>query len=198
MSAQSENAPIVDLASGRGVLAEHIIGGTTVPFVMTDISPSILERNRNIFEKKYVDACIDFLAFDLRRMPFKDSSIKTMTTNLGLQNISEKLGQVDTILKEIKRINSGKFFGISNFYDPNDSTNGNKILELGLDWSSYREGFLERVRRNGFNVEVENVRTGRSEPTPTGDYFGEFVIDSIPVKSAITEWCTVVASNNSS
>lgn len=196
LSAQPRDRPIVDLASGRGVLAEQIIDATSAPVVMTDISPIILERDKKIFDEKYAEASIDYLAFDLRHMPFKSSSVTAMTTNLGLQNISEKLGQVDSILTEIKRIDSGKFFGVSNFFDPEDSKNGAKISEIGLEWSFYKENFLGRFRSNGFGIEVENVCSGRSEPTPSGYYFKEVVIDSLPVESAKTEWCTVVASNN--
>lgn len=195
ISSQSEDDPVVDLASGRGILAKSIALATRAPVVVTDISPTILERDKRLFDMNNINDKVDFLAFDLQFMPFKSSSITTLTTNLGFQNVSEKYVQVDAIFSEVKRVLSGIFLGVSNFYDPRDSGNGSKISELGLNWSFYKNDFLRRFRSNGFEVKVENVCVGKNEPTPVGDYIKETSIDALPIESTLTEWCTVVAGN---
>lgn len=188
LSTQPWDEPIIDLASGRGILAEQIATRTKAPIVVSDISPTILERDKKIFEMINVNDRVDFLACDIRFTPFRTSSVSIATTNLGFQNVGEKHGQVDDVLKEVRRMLSGTLFGVANFYDPNDLRNGIRISELGLSWSFYREDFLRRIRNNGFEVKVENVCTGRNEPTPVGDYFKEASIDSLPVESTLTEW----------
>ncbi len=193
LSSRPKDELIVDLASGRGILGESIASSTKADLVVSDISPFILERDKKALEAKDVNDNIDFLAFDIRSMPFKDSSISTVTTNLGFQNVSEKYGQIDTIFDEVKRVLSGVFFGVANFYPPNDSMNSKKISELGLGWSFYKDDFLRRFRSKGFEVGVENVCKGRNDPTPSGHYIRDASIDSLPIESAYTQWCTVVA-----
>lgn len=198
LSKNSKDFPIVDLASGRGILAEFLARKVNAPIILSDISQTILDRDRKMFELNNLNEKIDFLAFDIKHIPFRNDSISTVTTNLGLQNVSETSGHVNAALNEIKRISSDTFFGISNFYDPEDKKNGERISELGVSWSFYKDDFLKRFRRTGLEISVENIRKGRSDPTPPGNYFKDAKIDSIPVESTLTEWCTVVAKNHAS
>lgn len=196
LSRKPDDQPVVDLASGRGILAETIAAMVKAPIVLSDISPAILERDRKMFGMKNENRNVDFLAFDVHHIPFRDSSIASLTTNLGFQNISEDSGQVSATLNEVKRVCSDVFLGISNFYDPNDKKNGKKISDLGLSWSFYKNEFLKEFRNSGMEVSVENVCSGVSDPTPPGNYFKEAEIDGLPVESAVTEWCTVVAKKH--
>ncbi len=189
------NAPVVDIASGLATLVEFIAARINAPIVVTDISPTILKRDKRILQLNHLEDRVDLLAFDIRRMPFKDSSLSAVTTNLGFQNVSDKTGDVDGIIIELSRVLNGKLMGIFDFYDPEDQENRKIISELGLEWSFYRGEFLSRFEKTGLKVGVKNVCLGRKNPTPVGEYFKEATIDTLPVKTTSTEWCTIEADS---
>jgi ubiquinone/menaquinone biosynthesis C-methylase UbiE/uncharacterized protein YbaR (Trm112 family) len=193
LSNKQEEEIIVDLASGRGILGESVAKSTKAYLIMSDISPYILERDKKVLDKDSVNENIDYLAFDIRSMPFRNHSISTITTNLGFQNVSDKYGQVDSVFDELKRVLSGVFLGVANFYPPSGSINSEKISELGLGWSFYKDDFLRKFRGKGFEVGLENACKGRNDPTPSGHYIKDAFIDSLPIESTYTEWYTVTA-----
>ena len=181
--------PIIDLASGRGDLAELLIRKLKQPIVFTDFSPQILRRNRRWLDFFELYDRVSLLAFDARRSPFKDGTIKVMTTNLGLNNIEEP----ENLLIELKRIISGKFFAISCFYQEDDKENAEVIKKLGMDKFLFKHSALESFYSAGWQVKMENMMIGKACPTPKGEVIEGAGIDAFPVTETKLEWGTLVA-----
>jgi uncharacterized protein YbaR (Trm112 family) len=183
------DGPIIDLASGRGDLAELLIRKLKQPIVFSDFSPQILRRNRRWLEFFGLYERVSLLAFDARRSPFKDGTIKVMTTNLGLSNIEEP----ENLLIELKRIISGKFFAISHFYQVDDEVNAEAIKKVGLDQFLFRKPALNSLCRAGWQVKIENMMIGKACPTPKGEVIEGAGIDAFPVTETKLEWGLLAA-----
>ena len=183
------DGPIIDLASGRGDLAELLVRKLKQPIVFTDFSPQILRRNRRWLDFFGLYERVSLLAFDARRSPFKDGAIKVMTTNLGLINIEEP----ENLLIELKRIISGKFFAISHFYQEDDEVNVEAIKKVGLDQFLFRKPALNSFCKAGWQVKMENMMIGKACPTPKGEVMEGAGIDAFPVAETKLEWGVLVA-----
>ncbi|MGB6370338.1 MAG: methyltransferase domain-containing protein [Atribacterota bacterium] len=183
------DGPIIDLASGRGDLAELLVRKLKQPIVFTDFSTQILRRNRRWLEFFGLYERVSLLAFDARRSPFKDGAIKMMTTNLGLINIEKP----ENLLIELKRIISGKFFAISQFYPEDDEVNAETIKKLGVDQFLFRNSALESFYSAGWQVKMENMMIGKACPTPKGEVIEGAGIDAFPVTETKLEWGVLVA-----
>jgi len=183
------DGPIIDLASGRGDLAELLVRKLKQPIVFTDFSTQILRRNRRWLEFFGLYERVSLLAFDARRSPFKDGAIKMMTTNLGLINIEKP----ENLLIELKRIVSGKFFAISQFYPEDDEVNAETIKKLGVDQFLFRNSALESFYSAGWQVKMENMMIGKACPTPKGEVIEGAGIDAFPVTDTKLEWGVLVA-----
>lgn len=181
--------PIIDLASGRGDLAELLIRKLKQPIVFTDFSPKILRRNRRWLGFFGLYDRVSLLAFDARHSPFKDGAIKVMTTNLGLINIEKP----ENLLIELRRIVSGKFFAISHFYSEDDEVNAETIKKFGMDKFIFKNSALESFHAAGWQVKMENMMIGRAFPTPKGEVIEGAGIDALPVTETKLEWGTLVA-----
>jgi len=182
-------SPIIDLASGRGDLAELLVHKLKQPIVFTDFSPQILCRNRRWLEFFGLYERVSLLAFDARRSPFKDGAIKVMTTNLGLINIEKP----ENLLIELRRIVSGKFFAISHFYSEDDEVNAEAIKKIGLDKFLFRNSALESFYSAGWQVKMENLMIGKACPTPKGEVIEGADIDDFPVTETKLEWGVLAA-----
>jgi len=185
----ASEGPIVDLASGRCELVEEMARRLPQPLVATDFSPRVLRRDRRWLEFLGLYDQVSLLAFDARRTPSKNGVVRTMTTNLGLANI-ERPGD---LLRELRRVVSGTFLAISHFFPEEDEANGRVIRELGLAPFLYRRSTLEQFTAAGFEVELENVRTGVARPTPVSELIEGAQIDALPVAETELEWCVLVA-----
>jgi len=183
------DGPIIDLASGRGDLAELLVRKLKQPIVFTDFSPQILRRNRRWLEFFGLYERVSLLAFDARRSPFKDGAIKMMTTNLGLINIEEP----ENLLSELRRVVSGKFCAISFFYQVDDEVNAEAIKKFGMDKFIFKNSALESFRAAGWQVKMENMMIGRAFPTPKGEVIEGAGIDAFPVTETKLEWGILVA-----
>lgn len=181
--------PIIDLASGRGGLAELLIRKLKQPIVFTDFSPQILRRNRQWLEFFGLYERVSLLAFDARRSPFKDEAIEVMTANLGLINIKKP----ENLLIELRRIVSGKFFAISHFYSEDDEVNAETIKKFGMDKFMFKNSALESFRAAGWQVKMENMMIGKACPTPKGEVIEGAGIDAFPVTETKLEWGVLVA-----
>lgn len=182
------SGPVIDLASGHGDLIERIVDLSRL-IVVTDFSPSVLRRDRRWFGAFSMDGHLDFLAFDARRTPFPDGGVARMTSNVGLSNIQEP----DGLLRELRRVIDGEFLSIMCFYPEEDEENREAIEELGLEPFLYEGSTLERFARAGFEVSLENVRTGRALPTPKSELIEGARIDGLPVAETVLTWATLVA-----
>jgi len=183
------DGPIIDLASGRGDLAELLVRKFKQPIVYTDFSPQILRRNRRWLEFFDLYERVSLLAFDARRSPFKDGAIKMMTTNLGIINIEEP----ENLLSELRRVVSGKFFAISHFYPEDDEVNAEAIKKVGLDQFLFRKPALNSFCKAGWQVKMENMMIGKAWPTPKGEVMEGAGIDAFPVTETKLEWGVLAA-----
>jgi len=181
--------PIIDLASGRCYLVKQLAVKLDRPIVATDFSPQVLRQDRKRLEFEGLYNHISLLAFDARQTPFKDKTIETLTTNLGLPNIEEP----GNLLKELRRIVKGTFLSISHFFPENDETNGKAIRKLNLETFMFRQSALESFATNRWNVEIRNVCTGKAVPTAPSSIIEELRNDGLPVSETELEWCTLVA-----
>ncbi len=176
--------PVVDLASGRGYLAEALVRRLERPLVVTDFSPSVLRRNRGHFQTVGLYDHISLLAFDARKTPFKDNSVKTMTTNLGLPNIEEP----GNLVRELRRVVSGEFLAINHFFPEEDTANGQVIEDAGLEAMLYRESAVAHFVEAGWEVELRNSCLGQARPTPPSVIIDGLRIDGLPVAETMLEW----------
>lgn len=183
---QSGSGPIVDLASGRGILAEVLAGRLDRPIVMTDFSLTVLRRDRRVFEMIGLLGRVSFLAFDARCTPFKDASVATMTSYVGLPNIEEP----GSVLFELRRIVGGELLALTHFY-PEDDEAHRQVLPG--DSLLYRDPTLRRLEAAGWEVAVRNVCRSRAEPTPSGVVLEGIGIDGLPVAETVLEWCVLEA-----
>lgn len=185
----SADGPILDLASGRGILVERLARELDQPVIASDFSLRVLRRNRGWLKSTGLLDRVSLLAFDARQTPFKDAAIPTMTTNQGLANI-EKPGD---LLEELRRIVSGVFLAIAHGYPEADRENWEAIRELRFD---ERMISLREARRlfaeAKWEVEVANRCAGRAEPTPAGVILEGAKIDALPVVETTLEWCVLV------
>lgn len=182
-------SPVVDLASGRGGLAEKLVQHLAVPVVITDFSPRVLRRNLQWFEFLGLSNRISLLAFDARRTPFKDGVVATVTTNQGLPNI-EAPGE---LLEELRRVVHGEFLAITHFYPEDDELNAAALREHGLDTFLFYDSALARFRAAGWSVEAANLCIADAMPTPAGDVLDGMRIDGFPVAATLFEWYVLVA-----
>ncbi len=182
--------PIVDLASGRCYLVERLARDVTAPIVATDFSPRVLRRNRAWLAHQGLDSRVSLLAFDARRTPFRDRSLPTLTTNLGIPNIENPGG----LMCELRRIVHGRFLAISHFFSPTDCANLGVLLTFGLEKTMLRDHVLADWHQAGWTVDVQNALCARAEPTPKGVVLAEQGIDALPVAETELEWCVLEAS----
>jgi len=186
----ASDGPIVDLASGRGALAERLASGITRHLIVTDFSPRVLRRNRRWLEFFGLYDKVSLLAFDARRTPFKDGTVGTMTTYLGLSNIEEPAD----LLRELRRIVKGEFLAISHFFPEEDEANAAAIREAGLSPLLFRGSALDHFAASGWQVEMANVCMGEALPTPHSVLLDGAGVDALPVVETVLEWCVLVAS----
>ncbi|MFD3157726.1 methyltransferase domain-containing protein [Haloimpatiens sp. FM7330] len=186
---KSSKEPIIDLASGRCYFVEKLAKQTEAFIVATDFSPRILLRNRIWLKYLGVYDKISLLAFDARMTPFKDNSIKVLTSNVGLMNIEEP----KNLLKELRRVVGGKFMAINAFYPESDKINGDKIHKLGFDTFLFYSVMMDKFKEAGWEVQVVNQCSSKSSPTPTGKILEGASIDGLPVADTLLKWGVIEA-----
>ena len=182
--------PILDLASGRCTLVKELIEGTDRPIVATDFSLRILRRNRARLIHHNLYNRVSLLAFDARRTPFRDRSIDTMTTFVGLPNIE----QPGSLLKELRRVVSGRFLAISQFYPATDAANVTALREYGLEDSMLLEPTLNSFEKADWSIDIRNPRRGLARPTPRSVLIPDQGIDGFPIAETTLEWCVLEAT----
>jgi len=182
--------PVVDIASGTGILLEAVISGSTEEFVGTDISPRVLMRDALVLGSLGLDERLSLLAFDAKQTPFADQSVPTLVTNVGFANIENP----DALLSELRRIVADRLLAITLFYPEEEGANTEEIRRLKLDPLMFRSHALAQFEEAGFNVKVLNSQRARAEPTPRGQIMTEVQPDRLPAVGTDVELCTVVAT----
>lgn len=181
--------PVLDLASGEGTLARRLALETDVSLTVSDFSPSVLRRDLEWFSEEEGGGGVSLMAFDARRTPFADGSIPFMTSCLGLQNIEEP----GSLLKELRRVVSGIFMSVSQFYPEDDTENGKLIREYGLERLMYRDRCLEEFRRAGWSAVTVNECFAEEVPPPPGRILRGARVDALPACPTTLLWCVVIA-----
>lgn len=185
------DCPIMDLASGECELVKKMLKDLPNSIVVTDFSPTVLERDRkNLIELGLYNR-VSLLAFDARRTPFKTDSIALLTTHCGLQNIQNP----GNLLKELHRIVNGKFLAVSFSYPENDQKNGSVISEAGLAEMYFREKLIGQYRKSNWIVDAKNVCSVKTPASPTGIVLEGAKVDLLPAYETDVEWCVLEATN---
>lgn len=188
-AANSQQGPVIDLASGKGYLVEKLSSQRN-PVVATDFSPLILRKTKKRLEHFGLSRHLSFLAVDARCTPFKDGIVAMLTTNLGLPNIE----QSDGLLAELHRICGGDFYAIHHFFPRDDSTHRQVFTKMGNEVVHYKQKLLREFKKNHWKVNLENRCFALAKPTPRGSLIAGAEIDRIPVEEVTLEWCTIHAS----
>jgi uncharacterized protein YbaR (Trm112 family) len=183
---KDSDGPIVDLASGRCYLMGKLIGQSNAPIIASDFSPRVLRRNRRWLQFKGYYDLVSLLAFDARKTPFRDRSIETLTTNLGVPNIRG----TGELFHELRRIVSGRFLAISHFF-PEDDGNREVIEQFELGDAVYKTRLVEKMSATGFQVNTGVSCVGKASPTPVGVVMEGMPVDGLPVEETELEWCVV-------
>lgn len=176
------DGPIVDIASGRGFLVERLARGLDRPIVATDFSVTALRRARRRFVTLGLDGRGSFLAIDARRTPFRDGSLPTLTTYVGLQNIDG----VESALRELNRVTSGTLYAISTFYGDGDP-NTERIRGIGATFCLRSEA-LTLLADTGWEATIAQSCSARALPTPVSEILRGATIDTLPSVETTTEW----------
>lgn len=172
----SEDGLVVDIATGRGVLLERL---PPARVVATDISPRVLRRARALG--------FAAVACDAERLPFADASIATVTTFLGLGNVTRPAD----VLRELRRVAARLVLGHV-VYD-RGTANDPAVEALGLAHVAYREGLVDELSAAGWDARVVDDRRGRAEPTPKGVLLAGAVVDALPVEPVGATWLVIEA-----
>jgi ubiquinone/menaquinone biosynthesis C-methylase UbiE len=160
------------------------------PVVMTDFSPRVLKRNRTYFSRLGLYDALSLVASDARRLPFRDDSVSTLTSYLGLPNI-RKPGEV---LQELRRIGDGVFWTISQFYREDDEAHQNFIQEQGFELL-YEKVALDRFEEAGWQVNILNRYRVEVAPTPESDVLVGARIDRMPLSKTEIDICLLRATS---
>jgi ubiquinone/menaquinone biosynthesis C-methylase UbiE/uncharacterized protein YbaR (Trm112 family) len=179
----SEDGLIVDLASGMAGLAE-VFSTLENPTVFTDISPTILLRNRLQLQHFGLYDKVSLIAFDVKKMPFPESSVPVFTSNLGLTNIRDSA----SFAKELSRCLKGRAYFITFFFPDNGDQNAQLLEELGMDLAF--ETRLDEIAGQYFDVQILYPTQADIEPTPESEIFS-IGIDALPVEPTTITWAIV-------
>ncbi len=155
----------------------------------TDFSPTILVRNKEYFKFKGLYNRLSLIAFDARKTPFRDNSIVTMTSNMGIQNI-EKPGEV---ISEMNRITKREFICVMFFIDKDDEVHMGLFNEFGNVAYATRDNALETFKILGWDIKICNSVTANIKPTPKGEIIKDAMIDGFPIRDTKIEFCVVQA-----
>ncbi len=180
---------VIDLASGMGALVKRLAMAGAGHVVSTDLSPLALRRSRARLTGLGLGERLSFLAMDARALPFRDGSVETMTSLLGLANVQKPAG----LLGELRRAVSGRLMAVHHFYPRVEDGNMELLRENGLDALMLEGVFMDLMREAGWEVMLANRCSGRAEPTPSSSIIEGARFDGLPVEPTVLKWTTVVA-----
>jgi Methyltransferase domain len=164
---------VVDVATGRGMLLELLVGATDAPIVATDISPAVLGRVRN----RLGSGRVEYVVADAQSLPFDDDSVPLLVSHLGLANMPVEA------MRELRRV--GRELAATHVFYPARAA-GDVAMVV-------REHALTALADAGWDVTIEAERTVRSRPTPLSALIEGVRIDTVPTEDAPGTWCVVRA-----
>jgi len=187
-SLKDEKDFILDVASGEGSLVTKFLENTHACIVSSDISFNVLEKAKRSAEAKGFGDRVSYIAFDLNKSPFRDKTVKTITSFLGLQNIP-----YPEIFKEIRRICSGKLYTACVFCCEDNTVNLKALEEGGSDKTWVKSKFIDEFNKAGFASTVENSIITLDDPTPVGEIVKGARIDGYPVETGHFERAVAIS-----
>lgn len=174
---------IIDIASGMGGFAE-LFSELENPVILSDISPSILQRNKDRLEHFGIYEKVSLIAFDARKMPFKEKSVEVITTNMGLTNITSS----EEFLNELVRCLGGVAYFLTFFFPDNGDANADVLIEHNMEF-----GFKNRLLSMSsplLETQILFEDVSSVEPTVSSEIF-DIGIDGLPVISTDITWAIV-------
>jgi ubiquinone/menaquinone biosynthesis C-methylase UbiE len=152
-------------------------------YIATDFSLSVLQSNLRWLQKNGLDKQATLLAFDAKAMPFRDSSVSAIVSNIGFPNIRNGEKAVD----ETFRILTQDGVLVTNFMFTSEQTkNYVKAKELGFDQFYIRKSTEDVFRKTGFEFDLHELYRGQVRPTPGG-------IDGLPIVPDTYSFCVLKA-----
>ena len=189
-SLKDEKNIILDVASGLGDLVQKLLENTDVCIISSDISFHVMEKAKKSTEEKGYGDRVSYIAFDLNKSPFRNKSIKIITTFFGLQNIVSPV----RIFNEIRRICDGKLYSICNFCCDENSKNIKVLEEDGSAEMWLKNKYINEFDKVGFTSVVENSIITFNELTLVGKIAKGVTIDNFPVEPGDFEYAVVISS----
>lgn len=178
-----EEGIVLDFASGKCILAEEIINARKFELVISDINPIILNKSKNNLQKKGCLEQVSFIVCDIKKSPFQDKSIRTITTLLGLQNIIPCKG----VLEEIGRI-ADKFLCISAFTAESIEANLQELCRYGIEEVWEKEKLEKKISQLGwYSREVYSVQD-IAKAIKTEDVMTRYAVMKFPVTDTMMEY----------
>lgn len=181
--------PIVDVASGRGMLVSRLLATATAPIIATDLSPSVLHDYQASRWQEHLDTGkLTLLAFDAAAAPFEDRSLPAVTTCLGLQNIPAP----ENIIRELRRVCGGTLYALCAFYPEDDQANQEAAASFGLAGAFSRRKLTGLLEAAGFRVDCFETPAVCQPPTPEGRVVPGMRVDGLPVAETECQFITLL------
>jgi len=183
-----ETGPIIDIASGMAGFAE-MFSELDAPVILSDISPSVLRKNKLRLQHfgQYEKASL--IGFDARAMPFKNKSVPIFTSNMGLTNISDS----QAFIEEVKRCLKGCAYFLTAFFPDNGDANAKILDELDMEFGFRKR--LESISSRFLETSILYPSDSEIEPTVASEIF-DISMDTIPAIPTTITWSIVKLEAN--
>lgn len=178
-------AVILEIACGRGGFFKSFLqsrkGGGI--YVASDFSLTVLRNNLKWLRRHEFQNQVTLMVFDAKSMPFRDSTIPTMTSNLGFPNIK---GNGKAVQEAFRVLTPGGVLLTNFMFTTEDTENYAKAREMGFE-QFYTRSNVERIfALKGFEFAIEELHHGPVRPTPGG-------IDTLPIVQDVYSFCVLRA-----
>lgn len=178
-----EEGIVLDFASGKCILAEEIVNAGKFQLIISDINPIILGKSKNSLQKKGCLEQVSFIVCDIRRSPFRNKSIHTITTLLGLQNIIPYKG----ILEEIERV-ADKFLCISAFMTESVEANLQELYRYGIEEAWIKDKLKKKSYQMGWHSRELCSMYDMARAIKTEDIRTRYAVMKFPVVDTMLEY----------
>lgn len=187
-SLSDTSGPILDFASGRGMLLSHLLKKCKAPLLASDLSPTTLQDLHRRFSEYTAAKKLFTMAFDAKAIPFADGSLPYLTTCLGLQNIP----QPEKAIRELRRVCGKTFFAMCIFFPDGDRENQNAAAQFGLGGAYSRKQLTALLEKAGWSVTAHDSPEFSLPSTPESRFLKGMRVDSLPVTKTNALFSTLV------
>jgi ubiquinone/menaquinone biosynthesis C-methylase UbiE/uncharacterized protein YbaR (Trm112 family) len=177
---------ILEIACGRGSFFKAFLQsrkGRAI-YVASDFSLTILRNNLKWLRTRGFQDHVTLMVLDAKAVPFRDSCVPAVTSNLGFPNIRND----GKAVREAFRVLIPRGVLITNFMFTTESTrNYAKASEISLEQFYTRNNVESLFRESGFKFTMEELHRGLVRPTPGG-------IDMLPIVQDVYSFCVARAT----